>query len=111
VALSLFLFDLPVAIAAVLFLVFGDVAATIIGESWGRTSLLGKSLEGTAAFVVAGIAAGALPHLFGRGLPFPVLFAGAVTAAIVELLTPRRLNDNLTIPLISGAVMTLLSGP
>jgi dolichol kinase len=108
VALSLFLFDLPVAIAAVLFLAFGDVAATIVGETWGRTGLLGKSLEGTAAFVVAGIAAGALPHLFGRGLPFPVLFAGAATAAVVELLTPRRLNDNLTIPLISGAVMTLL---
>jgi dolichol kinase len=110
VALSLFLFELPVAIAAVLFLAFGDVAATIVGESWGRTRFLGKSLEGTAAFIVAGIAAGTVPHLFGHGLPLPALFAGAVTAAVVEVLTPRRLNDNLTIPLISGAVMTLLRG-
>jgi dolichol kinase len=110
VALTLFLFDLPVAIAAVLFLAFGDVAATIVGEAWGRTRFLGKSLEGTAAFVAAGFAAGTIPHLFGPGLPLPLLFAGAVTAAIVEILTPRRLNDNLTIPLISGAVMTLLGG-
>ena len=108
VALSLFLFDLPVAIAAVLFLVFGDVAATIIGEYWGKTRFLGKSFEGTAAFVVAAFAAGLVPRLYGLSLSFFVLFAGAVTAAIVELLTPRRLNDNLTIPLISGAVMTLL---
>ena len=108
VALSLFLFDLPVALAAVLFLAFGDVAATIVGESWGRTKFLGKSLEGTAAFVFAGIVAGFIPHLFGRGLPLPVLLAGAATAAVVEVLTPKWLNDNLTIPLISGTVMTFL---
>ena len=39
-----------------------------------------------------------------------MLLAGAVTAAVVEILTPKRLNDNLTIPLVSGAVMTLLLG-
>lgn len=108
VALSLFLFDLPVALAAVLFLAFGDVAATIVGESWGRTKFLGKSLEGTAAFVVAGLVAGLAPHLFGRGLPLSVLLTGAATAAVVEVLTPKWLNDNLTIPLISGTVMTFL---
>ena len=108
VALSLLFFDIPVAAAAVLFLAFGDVAATIVGESWGRTKFLGKSLEGTAAFIFAGIVAGFIPHLFGRGLPLSVLLTGAVTAAVVEVLTPKRLNDNLTIPLISGTVMTFL---
>ena len=110
VGTAVFLFDLPVAVASVLFLAFGDVAATVAGEAWGRTRFLGKSLEGSAAFVVAGTGAGLLPHLFGRGLSIPVLFAGAVTAAVVEVLTPKRLNDNLTIPLISGAVMTFLQG-
>lgn len=110
VALSLILFELPVAIAAVLFLAFGDVAATIVGESWGKTRFLGKSFEGTAAFVVAAFAAGLVPRLYGLGLSLPVLLAGAVTAAAVEVLTPKRLNDNLTIPLISGAIMTLLGG-
>lgn len=106
-ALTLFLFDLPVATAAVLFLVFGDVAATIVGESRGRMKFRGKSLEGTLAFVIAGMAAGLAVRLLGQGVSLPVLTAGAVTAAAVEALTPKRLNDNLTIPIISGMVMTL----
>jgi dolichol kinase len=108
VALTLFLFDLPVATAAVLFLVFGDVAATIVGESWGKTKFRGKSAEGTAAFVVAGLLAGAAPHLFGSGVDLPIIAAGVATAAVVEVTVPLGLNDNLSIPLSAAAVMTLL---
>lgn len=109
VALTVFLFPLAVATAAVLFLAAGDVSASIVGEAWGRTKFLGKSLEGTAAFVVAGLAAGLAARLFSPGVPLPVLAAGAVTAAAIEVLTPKRLNDNLTIPLIAAGVMSLLS--
>ncbi len=108
VALTLFLFDLPVATAAVLFLVFGDVSATLVGESWGKTKFRGKSAEGTAAFVVAGLLAGAAPHLFGLGVALPILAAGVATAAVVEVMMPLGLNDNLSIPLSAAAVMTLL---
>ena len=107
-ALTLFLFDLPVATAAVLFLAFGDVAATLVGESWGRTKFRGKSAEGTAAFVVAGFIAGAAPHLFGIGVALPILAAGVITAAVVEVTEPLGLNDNLSIPLSAAAIMTLL---
>jgi dolichol kinase len=107
-ALTLFLFDLPVATAAVLFLAFGDVAATLVGESWGRTKFRGKSVEGTAAFVVAGLVAGAATHLFGLGVDLPILAAGVLTAAAVEVMMPLGLNDNLSIPLSAAAVMTLL---
>ena len=108
VALTLYLFDLPVATAAVLFLVFGDVCASIVGEPWGKTKFRDKSLEGTAAFVAAGLAAALLYRLFGETPPFVLLACGVVTAAIVEIFTPRRLNDNLTIPLAAAAIMTIL---
>jgi len=110
VALALLLFDLPVATAAVLFLAFGDVAASVVGETWGRTKYLDKSLEGTAAFIAAGILAGLAAAALGYGLPLPVLAAGAVAAAAAEALTPKSLNDNLSIPLLSGLAMTLLEG-
>jgi len=40
-------------------------------------------------------------------LPLAVIIPGAVSAAIIEIL-PLKVNDNLTIPLLSGAVMQLL---
>ena len=48
--------------------------------------------------------------LVGLCLVIALALAGAVTAAAVEILTPKRLNDNLTIPLVSGGVMTLFMG-
>lgn len=108
IAATLFLFKLPVAVAAVLFLAFGDVAASIVGETWGRARFLGKSLEGTAAFIAAALIAGMAAGALGYAPTLPVLAAGAVVAAFVEFFTPRALNDNLTIPLASGFFMTLL---
>lgn len=109
VALALLLFDLPVATAAILFLAVGDVAATAVGEAWGRTRIGQKSLEGSAAFLASGLLAGLAARAAGSGPAIPVLLAGVCAAAAVEILTPPRLNDNLTIPLCSGAVMALLS--
>lgn len=102
------LFDLPVAIMAVSFLACGDVAATTVGEKWGRTKLWDgkKSIEGTAAFIGAGVVAGVVISRF-YPLSLTVIIAGAVSAAIVEIL-PLKFNDNLTIPLLSGAVMQLI---
>jgi dolichol kinase len=108
VALTLYLFDLPVATAAVLFLVFGDVSASVVGEQWGRTKFRDKSLEGTAAFVAAGLVAALLARFLLPVPPLALLACGVVTAAIVEIFTPRQLNDNLTIPLAAAAVMTIL---
>ena len=101
-------FDLPVAVASVAFLACGDVAATTVGERWGRVKLWGgkKSLEGTVAFIGAGIVAGVVISRF-YPLGLAVIITGAVSAAIVEIL-PLNVNDNLTIPLLSGAVMQLM---
>lgn len=102
------LFPLPVAIAGILFLTFGDVAATTVGERFGRTRIGGKSLEGTAAFLAASLVVSLLLASFPQAPPFGALAVGAVTAAAVELL-PLPVNDNFTIPVASAAVIYLLS--
>lgn len=107
IGLSLYAYATPVAVAAVCFLAFGDVAATTIGERFGRTKIGNKSLEGTAAFVVIAIAAGLALHLASLHLTPWVIVVGAVVAAGVELL-PLPVNDNLVIPVVSGAVMELI---
>jgi len=106
IGLSLFLYPSGIATAAICFLALGDVAATTIGERYGKTKIGDKSLEGTVAFIVASLAAGLILLLAGIRLPIPVMAVGALVAAGVELL-PLPLNDNLVIPLVSGGVMEL----
>ena len=106
IGLSLYVFTQPVATAAICFLAFGDVAATTIGERYGKIKIRDKSLEGTTAFVAAAIAAGGVLVLIGSG-PTPwVMLLGALAAAGVELLT-LPINDNLLIPIVSGGIMEL----
>ena len=106
IGLSLFLFPSAIATTAICFLAFGDVAATTIGERYGKTKIGNKSLEGTAAFIIASLAAGSILLLAGIHLPVLVMLIGALVAAGVELI-PLPLNDNLVIPLVSGGAMEL----
>ena len=101
--LCILFFDKPIAIVSIFFIIFGDTAAALVGMKWGRIKLIGnKSLEGSAAcFIVC-----AVITLFWLN---PIIgLAGAFVATFVELL-PLRIDDNLTMPLISGVVMQLMT--
>lgn len=104
IGLSFFFYSAAVATAAVCFLAFGDVAATAVGERYGKIKIGDKSLEGTTAFILAAIAAGFLLTQTGTGLMPGVIILGALSAAGVELV-PLPVNDNLVIPIVSGAIM------
>lgn len=108
VGFSFYAYSTPVAAAAICFLAFGDVAATTIGERFGKTKIGGKSLEGTAAFIVASLVVGFLLPVTGLHLASWVMVLGALAAAGIELL-PLALNDNLVIPILAGAVMEFAS--
>jgi diacylglycerol kinase (CTP) len=109
VGLALLFYRVEIAAAAVCFLTFGDVAATAVGERFGRTKIAGeKSLEGTLAFIAAATASGLLLAVVDIHLMRGIILAGALTAAFAELL-PLPLNDNLVIPLASGGVMELIA--
>ena len=102
----LLLFDKYVAIASLLFLSIGDLMATVIGEKFGRRRVFSKSLEGSFACLASCLLIGILMSRLTTAIALPVAMVGAVSATIVELL-PVPIDDNLTIPLISGGLMTL----
>lgn len=109
IALSLLLYRTDIATAAVCFLACGDVAATTVGERYGRMKISGeKSLEGTVAFVTAAVLSGVLLNFAGIHLMLGLILSGAVIAAGVELL-PLPVNDNLVIPVVSGGAMELIA--
>ena len=110
----LFLFGIPQATLALVFTALGDPAAGIVGTRYGRLRVRalgqrpgGKSVEGTLAFL--GVSAAAATALWAAGVYgtlWPAL-VGAAVAAIVEFL-PIPVEDNVTVPLASAAVMWLL---
>lgn len=109
-ALCAVLFEPVVAACALAILMVGDAAAALVGRRFGRTRYPGseKSLEGTLAFVAAGaLAAWPFAALAEPSLPLGVLMAGTVSAAVLEAL-PLPLNDNLSVPLLTGALLTVL---
>ena len=108
IGLTLLLFPEPAAVAAILFLVLGDVSATAVGERFGRHRVGAKSLEGTAAFFVAACAAGLAARVMLGAPPVGAVIAGAWCAALVELLLPKFANDNLVVPLVAALAMTIL---
>jgi dolichol kinase len=109
--LAIILFPKPVTIASLYILILCDAAAAIVGTSWGRTRIFDKSLEGSIAFVVSGIFVVILAMqdspLWGKSAMQSHFLWGVLAvlgAAVVELL-PTGLDDNLTIPLVAGAIM------
>ena len=107
-ALALFLlFDKSVAISVLLFLSVGDPIAAVVGSSMKGFRVFGKSPGGTAAFAAASFAMVGILSVTDAVSYHWALLVGACVAALTELL-PLPLDDNLTIPLVSGAVVAAL---
>lgn len=101
--LCVLLFDKTLAIVCLCFLTLGDLFAALIGKQWGRIKLFSrKSLEGSLACFIVCTAVALL-----IGLHPVVAIGGALVATLIELL-PTGVDDNITIPLISGLAMHLL---
>lgn len=112
--LALSIFPKPVGVLSVLFLAIGDPIASLVGILYGKNSpriAEGKSLIGT----LAGIAACTLTTLiFLKAYPVAVSdsawiglsLIGGLAGGTAEL-APFDMDDNFTIPMISGFVMWL----
>lgn len=101
--LYFFQFNMAIANAAILILLFGDSASTLIGKRFGKIKLplqSHKTLEGSLAFLLVGF----LVSLTQLSL-IPAL-AGSLAGALTEAYSP--IDDNVPIPLVSALVMSLV---
>ena len=96
-----------IAVMALLFLALGDPVAGLVGGRTPGPRIFGKSPGGTAAFILVSLAVVAVLTASGVIQYHWALVAGAVLAALVEV-APIPVDDNLTIPLVSGLFMNLL---
>lgn len=104
-ALAFLIFDSVVAAMAVCFLAIGDPVSGMIGGKWGGLLTRKKSLASSAGCLAVCLAV-AVVFYCGFGVPLGAAGIGAFFAAVVESL-PLPVDDNLTIPVISGGAATL----
>lgn len=106
--LSVFIFPKIIAITSFSILILADSSAALIGRRFGRRRFFAKSLEGSLAFLAAGIMVVLLaPKAVYAFEEYILGVFAAVVGAVVEALS-INIDDNLTIPLCVGGTLWLL---
>lgn len=100
-------FQRDIAVLALSFLAVGDPVATIVGKHLGKRRFLGKTVEGDLACFISCLAIGFIFYYAGSNIPLLAILAGSVAASVVEAI-PLPINDNLTMPLFAGVVVTMM---
>ena len=96
--------SIEIAITALVFLTFGDMYSKIFGLAYGRHKLFEhKTIEGTLAYIGCVITCGYFIYTIME-ISLPVLIIGGIAATFSEFF-PLGMNDNFTVPIISGTAM------
>ena len=95
-----------VAYASLGFLSIGGMTVRIVDTNYGKTRLFKRSRttdQGVLAFLAVSVSVAYFLWIAGA-LPLWIGLVGAAIATLAELL-PIQVNDNLSVPVVSGAVM------
>ncbi len=101
---TLLLLGRDVGGTAVLFVIWGDPMAELVGRTWGR-SRRGKTWVGSLGCLAACLLVGGAGVGWGR-LDLRAVLVGAVVATVVERWSPPP-DDNLWMPVLSGLALAL----
>ena len=102
---SIIIVPSPFCIIALFFLSVGDTFAAIIGIKYPFFKIGEKTLSGSIACFISCLGIGLI---FNEILDIKILIFGALVASIVELIS-FNINDNVSIPIVSGCAMYIVS--
>ena len=100
--------------------IWGDAVAALVGQSVGKTKIGSKSLEGSIACLVLCLVffLGIFPHLpflldkWNGKIPLSLTIIASLCITVMELFPIKirgfEVNDNLSVPVITGIVMIVL---
>ena len=111
VYLTVLLFPRRIAIISLLFLIFGDMSAEIIGLKFGRIKILGeKTLEGSITCFITCLIIGSF-LINSLGISFRLIIIGSLAATFIELIPLKiariKIDDNLSMALFTALIMTI----
>ena len=109
-------FHKPVALLAVLFLIFADPISSIVGLRYGKRKLLpNKSLEGCLAGFIT---CAGLTYMFTALSVMPFIpmwklmtfsFAGGLIGMLSEMASVYNMDDNFTVPVLSSIGLSIIN--
>ncbi len=105
---TMVVFPTDISVLAILFLALGDPVASAVGRWLGRTKLRAKNAEGHLACLIVCLLLAVAVTVWSPRPGLGVGAIGALAATLAQAL-PWRVNDNLTIPIGSAAVMFLVA--
>jgi dolichol kinase len=104
--ISVLIFPKVIFISAFSILIISDSLAALIGRKFGKRKFLSKSLEGTLTFFISAcIVILFTPKVGGFFEEYLIGFIAAFVGAIVENISFKLVDDNLSIPLSVGFTM------
>lgn len=104
--ISVLIFPKVIFITAFSILIISDSSAALVGRKFGRRKFLSKSLEGTLTFFISAcVVILFTPKVGGFFEEYLMGFIAAAVGAIVENISFRLIDDNLSIPLSVGFTM------
>ena len=101
--ITIILVPQPFSLLALFFLAFGDTLAALVGMRFPFIKIGNKTLSGSFACFIMCLSVGLILDF---EISSEIIFIGAFTATIVELLS-IKINDNILIPVLSGCAMYL----
>jgi glycerol-3-phosphate acyltransferase PlsY len=105
--ITVLLFEMTIAIIAIIYLTFCDMFGKVFGLAFGKHKLFNKTVEGSLSFFGCVLICGYI--LFASfNYPLILLLCGGITATITEFL-PIGVDDNFTVPILSGTIMTVIT--
>ena len=104
--ISVLIFPKIIFISAFTILIISDSLAALVGRKFGKRKFLFKSLEGTLTFFISAcIVILFTPKIGAFKEEYLIGFIGAFVGALVENISFRLIDDNLSIPLSVGFTM------
>ncbi len=102
--ITILFFEKAVAVSSMLILAVSDPLSSLVGQRCAWKPLFGKSIQGTGVFFLSSIAI-----LLCFSFKSYTIIAAASAATATELFSSLVVDDNLAIPLVTAAVLALLT--
>ena len=106
--IALYLFPKNIALASILVLAVGDSVSVMVGQSFGKkkSPFNARFIEGTIAAIIAATIAASV--FVGIWIAFAASFISLLLEALELKVMGKRLDDNIWLPVVAGAVMMIL---